>query len=132
VAGSLKLLGQRIQSLRKARGWSQERFADICGVHRTYMGHLERGEKNLSFNTLVRLSDALGITLSELLAEEAGQSSRKRAARDKSPLKGSLQPDDLDSIIRELNQRRMALEEAAGALKDVAEALRTREKGSKH
>lgn len=125
MAGSLKQLGERIRDLRKARGWSQERFADVCGVHRTYMGHLERGEKNVSFNTLVRLADALGITLSELLAEETGRSVKKHAPR---PTR--LRPDDLNSVIRELNQRRIALEETAGAIKAVTEVLRTRQKRS--
>jgi transcriptional regulator with XRE-family HTH domain len=125
VAGSLKLLGERIRDLRKARGWSQERFADVCGVHRTYMGHLERGEKNVSFNTLVRLADALGITLSELLAEESSRAVKKRA-----PRQPALSPDDLGGVVRELNQRRIALEETAGALKALTEVLRTRQKRS--
>ena len=59
------------------RGWSQEAFADIAGVHRTYMGHLERGEKNLSFLSILRVANALGVTLSELLAGlEKGDSAR--------------------------------------------------------
>jgi transcriptional regulator with XRE-family HTH domain len=64
----LKRLGQRIRDLRGRHGWSQEKFADACRVHRTYMGHLERGEKNVSITSVVRVSDALGITLSELFA----------------------------------------------------------------
>jgi transcriptional regulator with XRE-family HTH domain len=125
VAASLKSLGERIRDLRKARGWSQERFADVCGVHRTYMGHLERGEKNVSFNTLVRLADALGITLPELLAENGSRSGKKKAPR---PAIRRL--DSLTRVIRELNQRRIALEETAGALKAVTEVLRTRQKRS--
>ena len=57
----LQRLGQRIKDLRTQRGWSQEAFADVCRVHRTYMGHLERGEKNVSIKSLVRVSDALEI-----------------------------------------------------------------------
>jgi transcriptional regulator with XRE-family HTH domain len=41
-------------------------FAEICGVHRTYMGHIERGEKNLSFGSMVRVANALGVSLSDL------------------------------------------------------------------
>jgi transcriptional regulator with XRE-family HTH domain len=74
---TLRRLGIRIRELRARRGWSQEAFADIAGVHRTYMGHLERGEKNLSFLSILRVSNALGITLSELLAGlEKGESAR--------------------------------------------------------
>jgi transcriptional regulator with XRE-family HTH domain len=62
----LKRLGQRIRELRTKRGWSQEQFADVCGVHRTHMGHLERGEKNLSFSSIVRVANALDVRLAEL------------------------------------------------------------------
>jgi transcriptional regulator with XRE-family HTH domain len=64
----LKQLGQRIRELRNQKGWSQEEFADVCGVHRTYMGHLERGEKNLSFRSMMRVAEALGVPLSVLFS----------------------------------------------------------------
>jgi len=64
----LKALGQRIRELRLKRGYSQEGFADRCGVHRTFMGTVERGESNLSFQNLVKVSAALEITLSQLLS----------------------------------------------------------------
>ena len=41
-------LGKVIREKRKELGYSQEAFADICGVHRTYMGSIERGERNIS------------------------------------------------------------------------------------
>jgi transcriptional regulator with XRE-family HTH domain len=66
VDPQLRTLGQRIKQLRAERGWSQEEFAEICGVHRTYMGHIERGEKNLSFGSMVRVANALGVSLSDL------------------------------------------------------------------
>lgn len=59
-------LGERIRELRKKAGYSQEGFADAAGVHRTYMGTLERGEANVSLSNLQKISKALGITLSEL------------------------------------------------------------------
>jgi transcriptional regulator with XRE-family HTH domain len=65
---ALQKLGIRIRELRTRRGWSQEAFADVAGVHRTYMGHLERGEKNVSFLSIVRVANALGVTLSDLVA----------------------------------------------------------------
>jgi transcriptional regulator with XRE-family HTH domain len=64
----LKALGLRIRELRAKQGYSQEAFADVCGVHRTFMGTIERGESNLSFQNLVKVSKALGITLSQLLS----------------------------------------------------------------
>jgi transcriptional regulator with XRE-family HTH domain len=64
----IQRLGQRIRELRNQKGWSQEEFADVCGVHRTYMGHLERGEKNLSFRSIMRVASALEIPLSMLFS----------------------------------------------------------------
>ena len=73
-------LGQRIRELRKKAGYSQEGFADAAGVHRTYMGTLERGEANVSLSNPYKISKALGITLSELFktVEKRTEELRKR------------------------------------------------------
>jgi transcriptional regulator with XRE-family HTH domain len=60
-------LGKRVHELRAAKKWSQEEFAHVSGLHRTYIGQIERGEKNISFANLVKVSSVLGVTLSELL-----------------------------------------------------------------
>ena len=60
-------LGNKIRSLRSDRGYSQESFADACKLHRTYMGSLERGERNLTLKTLMTVAQALGVTVAELL-----------------------------------------------------------------
>ena len=60
-------LGQAIRQLRISTGLSQEAFADRCGLHRTYVGGIERGERNLSFANLLRVASALGLRPSELL-----------------------------------------------------------------
>jgi len=68
-------LGKRIQRLRSAKTWSQEEFAPVSGFHRTYVGQIERGEKNISFGNLLKIAGVLGVTLSELLEGlEAGGS----------------------------------------------------------
>ena len=59
-------MGERIRALRTKAGYSQESFADAAGVHRTYMGTLERGEANVSLSNMHKIARALGITLSEL------------------------------------------------------------------
>jgi transcriptional regulator with XRE-family HTH domain len=64
----LTALGQRIRELRAKKGYSQEAFADLCGVHRTFMGTVERGESNLSFTNLAKIAKALEITLSQMLS----------------------------------------------------------------
>ncbi len=60
--------GTRIRQLRTERGWSQEAFADKVGLHRTYIGSIERGEQNLSLQNIERLAATLGVSLAELLS----------------------------------------------------------------
>lgn len=62
-------LGRAVRRLRKAAGYSQESFADRCGVHRTYMGAVERGETNISLDNLERISRALNLSTGELLMD---------------------------------------------------------------
>ena len=61
-----KKLGRRIAELRKKRGFSQEGFAHECGFHRSYMGAVERGEKNITIQLLTKIAKSLKISLSEL------------------------------------------------------------------
>ena len=63
----LKRLGARLRHLRQAQGISQEGLADLAGLHRTYIGGVERGERNISFINLLALGEALGISLSTLV-----------------------------------------------------------------
>ncbi len=62
-------LGEKIKKLREQKGLSQERFAEIIGIHRTYVGCIERGEKNITLVTAKKISNALDISLSELLID---------------------------------------------------------------
>lgn len=57
---SAQILGSRIQHARKQRGWSQEDFAYRANIDRSYMGGVERGERNLSFKKLCGIAAALG------------------------------------------------------------------------
>src|ERR1700680_1213969 len=52
----LLALGERIRELREAKHWSQEEFADLCGLHRTAVGFLERAERNPRLDTLLTIS----------------------------------------------------------------------------
>ena len=65
----LVLLGKRIHDLRAAKIWSQEEFAHISGLHRTYIGQIERGDKNISFENLSKEAGVLGLTLSEFAGQ---------------------------------------------------------------
>lgn len=65
----LSQLGNTIKSYRNKYKISQEKLADSAGLHRTYIGMIERGEKNPSFLALISISNALNITINELLKE---------------------------------------------------------------
>ena len=62
-----KAVGARIRELRMARGWSQESYADICEIHRSHMGEIERGEVDAAISTLAKLAKGLDITVSAML-----------------------------------------------------------------
>lgn len=62
----LRLFGKRVRELRIALGVSQEKLAELAGMHRTYIGAIERGEKNISLINLSRLALALGQPLEVL------------------------------------------------------------------
>ena len=59
--------GNRVRKLRKAKGLSQEAFASLCGLDRTYISGIERGVRNVSLVNLGLIAEALGISLSELM-----------------------------------------------------------------
>jgi transcriptional regulator with XRE-family HTH domain len=65
----LHAFGARVRVLRERTGLSQEALADRAGLHRTYVGSVERGERNISLANIHRLADALGVTSAELLSE---------------------------------------------------------------
>jgi transcriptional regulator with XRE-family HTH domain len=54
-----KTVGRNLRAYRQARGLSQEAFADMVGVHRTYMGGLERGERNLTLRSVERIAERI-------------------------------------------------------------------------
>ena len=61
--------GELVRKLRSEQGFSQEGFAYRVGLHRTYVGQIERGEKNVTILTANKLAKALGITLTSMFAE---------------------------------------------------------------
>ena len=58
--------GKAIRALRKEKGLSQEAFADLAGIDRSYMGHIERGEKNVTLTKIYQISNALELTVAEV------------------------------------------------------------------
>ena len=68
MLSSLKRFGMRVRELRRAAGLSQEQLAERAGLHRTYIGGIERGERNVGVLNLVQIARALRVRPSELLA----------------------------------------------------------------
>ena len=62
-----QILGLRVRLLREERHLSQEELAELANLHRTYIGQIERAEKNVSIQTIEKIAEAFGITPSELL-----------------------------------------------------------------
>lgn len=60
-------LGERVRELRREKGFSQEAFAEKCGLHRTYISGIERGKRNVSLRNIEVIAQALGISISELM-----------------------------------------------------------------
>lgn len=65
----LVAFGAAVRSRRKALGYSQEAFADACGIDRSYMGGVERGERNLALVNIALLIETLGIQPSEFFKD---------------------------------------------------------------
>lgn len=61
----LLAFGRRVQELRKERNLSQEQLADLAGVHRTYIGMIERAEKNITLCNIERISKALKVNIKD-------------------------------------------------------------------
>jgi transcriptional regulator with XRE-family HTH domain len=66
-----RTLGANLRRYRVARGISQEELADEIGVHRTYLGGVERGERNLTLKSVERIADSIGLEPMSLLVEGA-------------------------------------------------------------
>ena len=63
---SLELLGRKIRKLRQDKGLSQEEFAHSADIDRSYVGQIERGERNLAFSNIFKIARALGVKVSDL------------------------------------------------------------------
>lgn len=64
--------GKKVADIRKLQGISQEELAFRCGVHRTYIGSIERGEKSPTLNTIDRLAKGLGVEIIEFFKYDTG------------------------------------------------------------
>jgi len=104
-----RLIGNRIRQLRKERGLSQEELGDKSDLHYTHIGAIERGEKNWSIETLVKVAGGLKVTINDLLIQPS-------------------KPEDIKSlkkgVIAEINQ---ASPEALKIFSDMVKGVRLME-----
>lgn len=64
-----EIIAFNLRRLRQSKGLSQDQLAHLAGIHRTYVGAVERSEKNISIDSMEKLADALGCSLSELVGK---------------------------------------------------------------
>lgn len=122
----LAVLGKRVRELRAAKKWSQEELAHISGLHRTYIGQIERGEKNISFGNLSKISSVFDVTLAELLSglEDGGTADRKskRAPGSRSQLLQDATRRTLETqkLVRRLRLQHAVLDRTIVVLEKLA------------
>jgi transcriptional regulator with XRE-family HTH domain len=68
-----RIVGRNLRAYRKSRGLSQEAFAEVLGVHRTYMGGIERGERNLTLKSVERIAGTIDLEPLSLLQPDGPQ-----------------------------------------------------------
>jgi len=71
-----QILAENVRAYRRHKHLSQEQFADRCDLHRTYVGAVERGERNVTLSTLEILATALGVNIPTLLTKGASENGR--------------------------------------------------------
>lgn len=71
-----RILADNIRAYRRTKQISQEELAGMCNLHRTYVGSVERGERNVTLRTLETLAAALGVSVPELLTKRAFEDDR--------------------------------------------------------
>lgn len=69
ILSPLRKFGSNVRALRRSLNLSQEDLADLSGLDRSYLGSVERGERNLSLINLIKIANALGVSAGELLKD---------------------------------------------------------------
>ena len=72
----LVVFGENLRKYREKRGVSQEKFAEMCGLHRTYISDVERFKRSISLNNIQKIADALGIETYKLFIEGGKEDER--------------------------------------------------------
>lgn len=101
-----KTIGQRIRNYRTQKGLSQEKLAELAGCHPTYIGQLERGEKNATLESVEKIASAMDISLSELFDKLGKSGSNNIAAKcyDLVASKNEAEQKQLYKILQEMDK----------------------------
>ena len=101
-----KIIGQRIRNYRTKKGLSQEKLAELAGCHPTYIGQLERGEKNATLESVEKIASAMDISLSELFDKLGKSGSNNIAAKcyDLVASKNEAEQKQLYKILQEMDK----------------------------
>ena len=101
-----KIIGQRIRNYRTQKGLSQEKLAELAGCHPTYIGQLERGEKNATLESVEKIASAMDISLSELFDKLGKSGSNNIAAKcyDLVASKNEAEQKQLYKMLQEMDE----------------------------
>ena len=69
----VKVFGKNLRKFRTALGVSQEKFAEMCGLHRTYISYIERFQRSISLDNIQKIADALGIETYRLFMDSEAE-----------------------------------------------------------
>ena len=93
------LLGRRIRTLRNLKGWTQQELGEYADVNYKFVGEIERGKQNTSFEILVKIASTLGVELQELFRFERDVLDRKQVASKINAILKSLPDGDLNRLL---------------------------------
>ena len=101
-----KIIGQRIRNYRTQKGLSQEKLAELAGCHPTYIGQLERGEKNATLESVEKIASAMDISLSELFdkLEKSGSNNIAAKCYDLVASKNEAEQKQLYKMLQEMDK----------------------------
>lgn len=94
----LKQFGKQVRDLRKAQGLSQEELAEKADLHYTYIGGVERGERNLSLKSIERIASALKIDIRELFMPHPPQKADAESNKIIGDINNILISKDIDTL----------------------------------
>lgn len=99
-----RIIGKRLRGYRAAQGLSQERLAERAGLHPTYIGQVERGEKNLTVESLEKIMRALGVPMAEVFEVIEEQNEERNYPRQAYELLLARSPEQQESLINILSE----------------------------